>query len=615
VTVDGKTAPRDVIIDADSGCPRYRASLVTGLTVGESPFAMRLRLAACGVRPISNLVDVTNYVLLELGHPLHAFDLDEVRGAIRVRRAQAGERLVTLDGVERQLLAGDIVIADDAGALALAGVMGGARSEVKATTRNVLLEAATFDPIRIRRTSKRLGLSSEASYRFERGVDAEGLPAAGKRATELLASLGKGAAVAEVVDRHPQPVTRRRVSLPLARLARMAGDAVSADEAAKHLRKISDEVTLSGVGAEAAVTVTIPTYRPDLTLPEDLVEEVLRLSGRYQAPAQIERVLTNANSTPSPEAPADRIRNLLAGAGLSEIAGWGFIPRSALQALTAHRPEGGDPRLTDGLVVKNPISADYEVMRTSLLPGLAAAVSRNLARGVEDVRLFEVGPVVFKAAGSDGDLPRQREVVAVLLAGRSGGWLRPGEPLDFYDLKRIVEVALAGFGVTAAFEAGGIHGAPYLHPGVAAKVVNADGGLLGLAGELDPRVARRLGIDGRVLYAELDVAALAAAQAPVRGTAPPRFPGATRDLSFWIDVSVPAAVQGDAMRTAREPLLVDLAVREDFRDPRYVAPGKKGMLWSMVYRAEDRTLTDAETDAAHARVVAALTGALSIQIR
>ncbi|HEY0707300.1 MAG TPA: phenylalanine--tRNA ligase subunit beta [Polyangia bacterium] len=616
--VDAQVRPRDVVIDGDAGCPRYRASFVSGVTVGESPLGMKLRLAACGVRPISNLVDVTNYVLLELGHPLHAFDLDAVQGPIRVRSAKPDERLVTLDGIERSLVAGDIVIADDAGALALAGVMGGARSEVKASTRTLLLEAATFDPSRIRRTSKRLGLSSEASYRFERGVDAEGLPAAGKRATELLASLGNGAVGGEVVDRYPQPVARRKVSLPLSRLARVAGQAVPADEAVKHLRKISDDVTLSGSGGEQAVTVAVPTYRPDLGLPEDLVEEVLRLSGRYQAPAQIERVLSNASPSRSPEAPADRLRNVLAGAGLSEIAGWGFIPRPSLLALTAHRPDA-DPSLTDGVLVKNPISADYEVMRTSLLPGLAAAVSRNLSRGVEDVRLFEVGPVVRKTGGtssttdSENGAPTQREVAGVLLAGRSAGWLRPGDPLDFFDLKRVVEVVLAAFGIAAGFEAG--EGAVYLHPGVAARILTPQGRVLGHAGELDPRVARRLGIEVRALYAELEVGLLDEAQAAVRGVAPPRFPGATRDLSFWIDASVPAAAQSNAMRAAGEPLLVDLAVREDFRDPRYVAAGKKGMLWSMVYRADDRTLTDAETDAAHARVVSALTGALPIQIR
>jgi phenylalanyl-tRNA synthetase beta chain len=614
VKEDG-TAGRDVVIESGAGCPRYRATVVTGLRVGESPLGMRLRLAACGVRPISNLVDVTNYVLLELGHPLHAFDLDQVKGAIRVRRAKPGERMVTLDGVERALVAGDIVIADDSGAVALAGVMGGGPTEVTASTRNVLLEAATFDPVSIRRTSKRLGLSSEASYRFERGVDAEGVPMAAARAADLLASLGGGVVGNAVVDRYPEPVARRRVSLAVARLSRVAGTAIAADEAARLLSKVAPDVAVEGSGAQATLSLTVPSYRPDLGLPEDLVEEVLRLSGRYEAPAQIERVLANANSTPSPEAPADRLRELLAALGLSEIVSWAFVPRASLAALQS-------PALATGVLVKNPISADYEVMRTSLLPGLAAALSRNLSRGAETARLFEVGPVVFPPTGQETE-PQQRDQAALIMAGKGAGWLRAGEALDFYDLKRSVEAVLRAFGVTAEFVALGSAGAPagaalpFLHPGIAAAIVRPGGELVGYAGEVDPRVARKLGLDGgvRALYAELEVATLQAAQGRVRGEAPPRFPASTRDLSFWIDVAVPAAAQRAAFLGADEALLVDVAVLEDFRDPKYAPTGKKGMLWSMTYRADDRTLTDAEADAAHAKVVAALNGTLAIQIR
>ena len=608
-------APRDVRIAADGGCPRYQARFVTGLTVRPSPLAMRLRLAACGVRPISNLVDVTNHVLLELGHPLHAFDLDKVTGAIQVRRAQAGERLTTLDGIDRALLPGDIVIADDAGALALAGVMGGARSEVTASTRNVLLEAATFDEVSIRRTSKRLGLLSEASYRFERGVDAEGIPLAGRRATDLLAQLGGGTVAEAIVDRCPQPAVKRQVSLPLARLVRVSGLAISAADAARELGKVTESVAVAGVGEAAVITVTVPTYRPDLRLPEDLIEEVLRLGGRYEAPAQIERVLSNARPAISPEAPSDRVRDALAAAGLSEICSWGFVARSALEVLG---PPGA--AITRGIEVKNPISADYEVMRTSLLPGLAAALARNLSRGVEDARLFEVGPVVWRSAS--GAEPTQREQAALLMAGRAAGWMKPGEALDFFDLKRAVRAALRGFGIDGdgfvAFSpsvAGGGEAPGFLHPGVAAAVVDRNGEVLGHAGELDPRVARRLGIEVRALYAELDVARLDATRGTVRGAAPPRFPAASRDLSFWVDAQVPAAAQRAAFLTAGEPLLVDVAVVEDFRDPKYVAAGKKGMLWSMTYRAEDRTLSEGEADAAHARVVAALGAQFPIQIR
>jgi phenylalanyl-tRNA synthetase beta chain len=596
----------DVRIADGSGCPRYLARFVTGATVRPSPLAIRLRLAYCGVRPISNLVDVTNYVLLELGHPLHAFDLEKLRGGIVVRRATEGEAMTTLDGVERRLVAGDIVIADDRGPVALAGVMGGATSEVSEATRHILLEAATFDPTSIRRTSKRLGLSSEASYRFERGVDANGVAFAGRRAAELLAALGGGAVLAQAVDRYPQPATPREVKLSLRRLRRVSGIDFDVASAKPELEKVAESVTVEGVGVEATLVAKVPTYRPDLAGEEDLIEEVLRLGRHYVAPAEPARVLSNARPAANPEAPSDRARDLLAAAGLHEIVTWGFVPASSLATIAA-----GDARLRDGVVVKNPISADYEVMRTSLLVGLADALKRNLARGVNDVRLFELGPVIHKDPA--GGEPVQSEHAAAIMTGRAGGWLKPGEPLDFYTGKRVVEILLAGFGVEGLYEAPA--GVPFLHPGASARVRLPDGRLLGVLGELHPAIAHKLAIEPRTLYAELDVALLAEARAPLRSVAPPRFPAIARDLSFWIDTATPAADQRAAFVAAGESLLRELSVLEDFRDPKYAPAGKKGMLWTMIYRAEDRTLTDAEADAAHARVVAGLQSRFAIQIR
>ena len=612
---------KDVRILDEGACPRYQARFVEGVTVAPSPLGMRLRLTGCGVRPISNLVDVTNYVLLELGHPLHAFDLDRLSGEITVRRATAGEGMTTLDGVERRLEAGDVVIADDKGPVALAGVMGGADSEVRPESRRLVLEAATFDPVSIRRTSKRLGLSSEASYRFERGVDAEGIPLAAARATSLLAELGGGTVVDQVVDRYPRPAARRTVSLPLRSLRRLTGLPLEAADAARQLGRIASQVSVVDEAGQPSLQVEVPSYRPDLNLPEDLVEEVLRLGDHYRAPARIERVLANARPGPSPETSSDRARDVLASLGLSEVVTWGFIPRPVLGIIA-----GGDPELAEGLTVKNPISADYEVMRTSLLPGLAAALSRNLARGLHDVRLFEVGPIVRRQAGeaigSEPRQPLQREEAGLLLAGRNGGWLKPGETLDFFDLKRAVEALLGAFGVEGTYLGpGGAKGSSsagwpaFLHPGVSATIQGTAGQRLGLAGELHPEVRGKLGIEIPAFYAELDIEAVAQARQPIRTTVPPRFPPVTRDLSFWLDASVPAAEQRAAFLAAKEPLLRELTVLEDFRDPRYAPPGKKGMLWTMVYQAEDRTLTDPEVDAGHARVVAALKGCLDIQIR
>ncbi len=614
----------DVEIRDPEGCPRYLARLVTGLRVGPSPVAMRVRLAACGVRPISNLVDVTNYVMLETGHPLHAFDLDKLAGDVHVRRAARAERMTTLDGVDRPLQENDVVIADDKGAVALAGVMGGAGSEVSATTTSVLLEAATFDPRAVRRTAKRLGLHSEASHRFERGVDANGLPHASARAAALLARLGGGALAGEVVDRHPRAPEPRVVGLSMAGLRRLAGFDIPIEQAARHLQSV--EITTAPVNAgDDVITATVPTFRPDITIEEDLVEEVMRLHGYDRVPARLPAG-SRAPAT-SPEALADRARETLAALGLHEAVTWAFVPRAWLLALGGGQK---DHPLADGVVVKNPISADYEVMRTSLLPGLVDAAKRNLARGMPDVALFEVGPVVRRVpdAHHAGKEPREPTheptFAAAIWLGRRAGWLKPGEPLDFYDAKRAATELLRALGIAAPIFRARVEVGP-LHPGAGADIfANASVDALadapaaapiGMVGELDPRLTRAFGLDARALYVELALDAVAGAGRPVRSAPTPRYPAATRDVSFWIDVAVTADAQRGALSTAAEPLLRELAVLEDFRDPKYAPAGKKGMLWTLTYRADDRTLTDAEVDAAHARVVDALRAAHEIAIR
>jgi phenylalanyl-tRNA synthetase beta chain len=585
-------------------CPRYQATVLRGMRVGPSPLSMRMRLAACGVRPISNLVDVTNYVMLETGHPLHAFDLDRVEGGIIVRRAQSGEALRTLDGVDRKLEPSDIVIADAYKALALAGVMGGADSEVASTTTSIVLEAATFDPRAVRRTAKRLGLHSEASHRFERGVDANGVPTAGARAAAQMARMAGGRIVGAPVDRYVAPVLPRRVTMTTAGLRRVAGFDISNDVAAQKLRGIEISVLAQG----DQLVATVPTFRPDIAIEEDVIEEIMRLVGFDQVPARLPA--GGRAPEPSPERLADRSRDVLSALGLSEIASWAFVSRAAVLAL-------GDNAMDQAIAVQNPISADYEVMRTSLLPGLADAARRNLARGMTDVSLFEVGPVIRRVAG---DLHHEQlNFAAGLLLGRRAGWLKPGDPIDFFDLKLVVTDLLDAVGARdAAFQAPD-RGLPLFHPGICAAVRESDAPVgahpVALCGELHPAVARRLGIEARAFYFELHLDPLERRTRVIRATPPPRFPSVSRDLSFWIDAHVSADAQGAALRRAGELLLRRIAVLEDFRDARFVTSGKKGMLWTLTYRADERTLTDGEVDAAHSRVVAALGRAFSIEIR
>jgi phenylalanyl-tRNA synthetase beta chain len=593
----------DVDIKDPTACPRYAARFVLNLKVGPSPLPMRVRLAACGVRAISNLVDVTNYVMLETGHPLHAFDLDRLRGAVQVRRAGRGEKMKTLDGVERPLQESDVVIADGSGPIALAGVMGGAESEVHAGTTAVLLEAATFDPRAIRRTSKRLGLRSEASHRFERGVDPNGIPYASKRAAAMLARLGGGAVAGEGIDRYPQQQHPRPVTLSAGGLARLAGFEIPLATAAAKLSAIG--IATNPEGGDKLVA-TVPTFRPDISIEEDLVEEVMRLVGYDRAPVRLPH--GSGAPAPSPEATADRARDALAALGLAEIVSWGFVPRPWLAAL-------GAP-LDDGIAVKNPISADYEVMRTSLLPGLVDAARRNLARSVPDVGLFEVGPVVRRAADPK-EAPVETTYAAAILLGHRPDWLRRTEPLDFYDLKETATELLRALGAAdARFRPAAERG--LLHPGVSAEIRLGpadDAPVIGRAGEIHPRLRKTLGLDARAFYLEVALDGALGSRGAVRSAPPPRFPASTRDISFWIDLGVTADAQRALLAAGDEPLLRELAVLEDYRDPKYAPAGKKGMLWTLTYRADDRTLTDAEVDAAHARVVERLKAAPSVVLR
>ena len=592
----------DVAIRDPSACPRYLARIVTGLRVGPSPLPMRVRLAACGVRAISNLVDVTNYVMLETGHPLHAFDLDRLKGDIQVRRANRGERMTTLDGVDRPLQESDILIADAVGGVALAGVMGGGTSEVSATTTSLLLEAATFDPRSVRRTSKRLGLRSEASYRFERGVDAAGVPNASRRASSLLATLGGGALAGEGVDRYPRAAESRRVSLSMAGLSRLAGFEIPLQQAAGKLAAIGIATEPDGPDRLQA---TVPSFRADIGIEADLVEEVMRLVGYDRAPARLPR--GSARPAPSPETLSDRARDLLAALGLSEIVSWGFVPRGWLAPL--------GQSLAEGVVVKNPISADYEVMRTSLLPGLVDAAKRNLAHGIADLGLYEVGPVVRRAADNK-EAPSEPAHAAAILVGRRAGWLRPGEVVDFFDAKRVAVELLAGLGVSSPrftpIASGGL-----LHPGAGAEIRIADTSerVVGQVGEIHPRVARALGLEAKALYVEVALDAVRGVRRDVHSVSPPRYPAVTRDISFWIDETVSADDQRARLASAAGPLLESLAVLEDYRDARTTPAGKKGMLWTLTYRSRERTLTDAEVDAAHAAVIAALSLLPSVVIR
>jgi phenylalanyl-tRNA synthetase beta chain len=593
----------------DSGCDRYVARVVTGLDPSApSPAWLQRRLVLAGMRPISLAVDVTNHVMLEVGQPLHAFDLDTLRGPVVVRRAREGEQLTTLDGQDRALHPGDLVITDDSGPIALAGVMGGASTEISDSTTQVLLESAHFAASSVTLTARRHRLPSEASKRFERGVDPALSAAAADLAVQLLVELG-GAVAGPVtdVDERVQPAP---VRLPVGLPGRVAGLDYSRETVVHRLEQVGCRVSTAVTGADV-LDVLAPSWRPDLTGPADLVEEVIRLEGYDAVPVAL------------PTAPAGRgltagqrlgrvAARALAAAGLVEVVMPPFVAEELVEqlGLAVHQP----PRLL------NPLSEEEALLRPALLPGLLTAVLRNVGRGLPDVALYETGSV-FRGIGTpvaevpktsqrptdaqlaalDAALPAQPRHAAVALAGA-----RAGRPVVVGDAVEVLLAVARALGLTLTVGRG--QEAPY-HPGRCA-VLLLDGEPIGTAGELHPRVVSDLGLPPRTVAGELDLDRLvrAAAEAgpapaPVLSTYPP----STVDVALVVADDVLAADVEQRLREGAGELLEAIWLFDVFTGPQ-VGEGRVSLAYSLRFRAPDRTLTDAEVLAARDAAVAAAGG-------
>jgi len=593
-----------VRIEAPERCARYAARVVEGVTIGPSPLWLQRRLERCGIRAISNVVDATNLVLLELGHPLHAFDLDQVAGAeIVVRTARPGEKLTTLDGKERLLDADDLLIADRDRGSALAGVMGGGVSEISAGTRRVLVESAWFQPATVRRTAKRHGLHTEASHRFERGADPGMVAVALDRCAALIAELAGGAVRPGLVDAQARPAPRTTVRLRWRRPGQLLGLEIPANDTRRILGGLGFvERDSDGEGASWEV----PSWRVDVSIEEDLVEELVRTIGFQAIPETLPRLALDTPAlAPRLEAQA-RIRSTLEGQGFREVVSYAFVEPLDLEAFHP----GVKP-----VALRNPISAELAVMRTSVVPSLLRAASHNRRQGRDDARLYEVATAFWPRAGVERDPPAmERPVVAAVMTGRRSplSWAAGGEPADFHDLKAVVEGLLAALGATGRYEQAGRE-VPWLHPRAAALVLAADGARLGALGELHPRVAKAFDLPRGVLAFELDEAALLAASRLVPGyRSIPRLPAVLRDLAVVVDEPVAAAAV--TALVGEEPLCEEVTLFDVYRGAP-LAPGRKSLALAIRYRAADRTLTDAEADAAHARIVERLQRAVGAELR
>ncbi|CCH88633.1 Phenylalanyl-tRNA synthetase beta chain [Modestobacter italicus] len=591
-------------------CDRFSMIAMEGLDpTAPSPWWMRRRLAQSGIRSISLAVDVTNYVMLELGQPMHAFDRDTVRGPIAVRRATAGERLTTLDGVDRALDPDDLLITDDSGPIGLAGVMGGASTEIGDGTTSVLLEAAHWEPTGIARTVRRHKLPSEAAKRFERGTDPEVTVVALARAAALLAEHGGARVVGAPVDpdtRGPRPA----IPLDAGRPARIAGVAYPTSQVVEALTAVGATVDADG----DQLQVTPPSWRPDLTDPADLVEEVVRLAGYDDIPSVLPNVPPGRGLTER-QRRRRSIGRALAEAGYVEAPAYPFVGTAALDALGM--PEDDVRRSV--VVVRNPLSEEEPALRTTLLPGLLATLARNLSRGQRDVAVFEHGsvfpgdhrtpapvPGVERRPDDEtlaallGAVPAQPWHVAVALTGHREprGWWGPGRPVDWADAVQAARVVAATAGVELTVRAGEL--APW-HPGRCAELVVGEQ-VVGHAGELHPRVCAALDLPARTCAMELDVDALPAAAVPV-GPHVSTFPPVLVDLALVVPDEVPAADVEAALRAGAGELLEQLRLFDVYTGSP-VPAGSRSLAYALTLRAPERTLTGEEANAARDAAIA-----------
>ncbi|MCA9584227.1 MAG: phenylalanine--tRNA ligase subunit beta [Myxococcales bacterium] len=600
------------VADAER-CPHYGASAVVDVKVGPSPLSVRWRLQALGVRSISNVVDVTNLVMLECAHPMHGFDLARVRGAkIVVRRAAAGERLTTLDGVERELTDDDLLICDGQGGVALAGVMGGASSEIQADTTRVLFECAWFDPRGVRRASRRHGLHTESSHRFERGVDTDDVAWALDRACELTLALAGGKLAkgrlhvqGGAVSAEPSPTQRPAIALRHARVESLLGLEIPWADALGILERLGCRVVERG---EARASVVPPTHRPDLHREIDLVEEIVRIHGIDRVPAIIPAI-HGSRDVGGREALARRARAACVALGLSEAITFGFTREQSLTALRAPAPF---------VRVKNPLAEHHSVMRTSLLPGLLEVVGRARRHGVRDVRVFTVGPVFLDPGargGPDAALPDERLCLAVVLAGDRPGYLERPRPLDVWDATGTASAIVRSLASSSAtvVPAPGDAAPAHLHPRGAA-FIELGGVRVGRAGPLHPDVVDALELDGPALVVELELAPIAdAARVPTYAPIP-KYPASTRDMAVVVEDAVRAGEVEAAVRASAGPFAEAVELFDRFAGGA-VPEGHTSLAFRVVYRAADRTLTDAEVEAAHANVVREVEGRFGARLR
>lgn len=596
-----------VTIQDAAACPRYAARYISGCKIAPSPAWLVRRLNAIGIRSINNVVDITNLVMIELGHPLHAFDYRHIAdGKIIVRMAEEGERFCTLDGQERMLECNDLLVCDNERPVALAGIMGGANSGITDATTEILLESAFFNPPVIRRTSKRLGLHTESSHRFERGADLLIIPRAIDRAASLIAQLAGGSVANGIADNFPRPPADVSVSFRPEKANDILGLNLTADKMAELFRNLEFRVQPIDNGR---FQVTIPSHRIDIEREIDLIEEICRLNGFNNVPDRLPLAEVASERAPLHQQLHKFVKNHFVNHGMNEIVSFSFIGPETIGKL---RLEEGDPRL-DSIRLCNPLALEQSIMRTTLLPGLLEAASRNISFRNLDLRLFEMRRVYQQVKGEE--MPREPLFCAGIICGQrdQDSWCRNPEQVDFFDAKGIAEDLLLQLQIKEISWLSD-NPEPYYHPGKSCRIVVADT-VIGSIGEIHPTVLSNFEIEQPVYFFELDFEKLVKLYDGRKSVIPPsRFPDSTRDLALLIPAEMPSAIILDTVYSSQVKELEEVVIFDLYQGDRIPA-GFKSIALRLRYRAADRTLTDEELQTAHGKVVDKLTKNLKITAR
>ena len=588
-------------------CQRFSAKVLRDVAVKPSPLWLQNALRAAGMRPINNVVDVTNYVMLELGQPMHAYDADKIQGAVlRVRCACAGERITTLDGIKRELSEDMLVIADAERTVGIAGIMGGLDTEVSAATTTIIMEAASFSGKSIRRAARALGLRSEASSRFERGIDIGAIHLAQERAAHLLQSIGAVKACSGMVDIYPQPLPQAVIECSATAINTLLGTHIAAQQQCAILNSLGIRAQL----AEDMLTAIVPSWRADITLMQDLAEEIGRIYGYDEIPLRMPVQQITRGGQLHIQTIADKVRSTLAACSMSEVINFSFIHPQAFDKLN-WQP---DDARRQAIVILNPIVAEFPLMRTTLADSLLNNIKTNAARKNDDIKIYELASVYLTQHAPQGIPANEVPHICGALTGkqRQQTWYSGKQTVDFYDAKGAVEELLAAFNIEAQYER--LSDNPQYHPGKSCAIL-VEGRSIGCVGEVHPAVAAHYDISQSVYMFEINqvlLAEAAAAKKPFHQL--PRYQTVKRDLALVLPLEIAAQEVLDAICDAAPALLAAVNLFDCYSGERMTA-GKKSLGYSLYLQAEDRTLTDKEIEACIEAIVGALQARFDVEIR